>query len=78
MPSILCSNAQVGMNSVACSQLSCMTSHRVYLPLVCMGAPSQRSMGISPHYPAALGAAFITLSQGELGPSISSRRARMH
>lgn len=24
---ILCSNAQVGMNSVVCSQLSCMTSH---------------------------------------------------
>lgn len=37
---ILCSNAQVGMNTAVCSQLSCMTSHRVYLPLVCMGAPS--------------------------------------
>lgn len=37
---ILCSNAQVGMNSVLCSQLSCMISNQVYLPLVCVGDPS--------------------------------------
>lgn len=60
---ILCSNAQVGMNSVACSQLSCMASHRVtshwyaWEPL-----QSQR-----PSLPAALGAAFITLSQRGTG-----------
>lgn len=65
---ILCSNAQVGMNSVVCSQFSCMTSHQVYLPLVCVGTPSVSEVhGNLSSLPCSSGAAFITLSQGGTG-----------
>lgn len=71
------SNAQVGRNLAACSQLFCTASHRAYLPQVPVGAPSfLEAHGNLSSLPCSSRCCIHHPETEETRSTISGRRAR--